>query len=753
MGSLSVQIFSAIYLIVLIIIYFSKKRINSIENKIFSSLIITNLIGVILDLISTSTALYMKDAIWLNIVSKFYLVYLITWLLIFTLYVYYISTTTKKNKKENKMYYKLKKYIIIIDFIISTLVLILPLHNYSENGIVYTYGMSANLTYLVAGICILLWIICLLINIKNVINKKFIPLFAFIIFGSIAALIQAINPQILLVTAVFIFVNFLMYFTIENPDVKMLSELEYAKNQAEKANNAKTDFLSSMSHEIRTPLNAIVGFSECIASSDDIVSARSDAKDIIMASQNLLEIVNGILDISKIEANKMEIIETDYELEPMFNNLVKLMIPRIGDKPIELKKNFAQDIPAVLHGDGGKLKQIVTNILTNAVKYTEKGQIDFTVNCINEKNTCSLIISVEDTGRGIKPDKIDKLFQKFERLDEDKNTTLEGTGLGLAITKKLIEMMGGKIIVQSKYEVGSKFTVYIKQQIVSMKKQYIEEPEKTETIDLTGKKILVVDDNKMNLKVASRILKNYNAQIFESESGIECLERIRANEYYDLILLDDMMPRMSGVETLQRLKQIPSFNIPVIALTANALEGMKEKYIKDGFNDYLSKPFNKVDLEIVIKKFIKTDKVVDTNLKPNIEIKQNSNFDYPDFSSKKILIVDDNKLNIKVAEILLKKYNFQIESVLSGKECIDKINSGNNYDLIFMDYMMPEMNGIETLNNLKQIPNFKTKVIALTADAIEGSKEKFLNAGFDEYISKPIDKSNLNDVILKFIQK
>lgn len=671
MGSLSVQIFSAIYLIVLIIIYFSKKRINSIENKIFSSLIITNLIGVILDLISTSTALYMKDAIWLNIVSKFYLVYLITWLLIFTLYVYYISTTTKKNKKENKMYYKLKKYIIIIDFIISTLVLILPLHNYSENGIVYTYGMSANLTYLVAGICILLWIICLLINIKNVINKKFIPLFAFIIFGSIAALIQAINPQILLVTAVFIFVNFLMYFTIENPDVKMLSELEYAKNQAEKANNAKTDFLSSMSHEIRTPLNAIVGFSECIASSDDIVSARSDAKDIIMASQNLLEIVNGILDISKIEANKMEIIETDYELEPMFNNLVKLMIPRIGDKPIELKKNFAQDIPAVLHGDGGKLKQIVTNILTNAVKYTEKGQIDFTVNCINEKSTCSLIISVEDTGRGIKPDKIDKLFQKFERLDEDKNTTLEGTGLGLAITKKLIEMMGGKIIVQSKYEVGSKFTVYIKQQIVSMKKQYIEEPEKTETIDLT----------------------------------------------------------------------------------ANALEGMKEKYIKDGFNDYLSKPFNKVDLEIVIKKFIKTDKVVDTNLKPNIEIKQNSNFDYPDFSSKKILIVDDNKLNIKVAEILLKKYNFQIESVLSGKECIDKINSGNNYDLIFMDYMMPEMDGIETLNNLKQIPNFKTKVIALTADAIEGSKEKFLNAGFDEYISKPIDKSILNDVILKFIQK
>ena len=214
-----------------------------------------------------------------------------------------------------------------------------------------------------------------------------------------------------------------------------------------------------------------------------------------------------------------------------------------------------------------------------------------------------------------------------------------------------------------------------------------------------------------------------------------------------------MMPRMSGVETLQRLKQIPSFNIPVIALTANALEGMKEKYIKDGFNDYLSKPFNKVDLEIVIKKFIKTDKVVDTNLKPNIEIKQNSNFDYPDFSSKKILIVDDNKLNIKVAEILLKKYNFQIESVLSGKECIDKINSGNNYDLIFMDYMMPEMDGIETLNNLKQIPNFETKVIALTADAIEGSKEKFLNAGFDEYITKPIDKSNLNDVILKFIHK
>ena len=396
-----------------------------------------------------------------------------------------------------------------------------------------------------------------------------------------------------------------MYFTIENPDVKMIEQLNTAKDAVEKANRAKSDFLSSMSHEIRTPLNAIVGFSECILNENDLESAKGDAKDIIMASQNLLEIVNGILDISKIEADKMEIVESEYSLKENLDSLVKLTIPRIGEKPIEFKTKFAPDIPSVLYGDSAKVKQIISNILTNAVKYTDRGIITFEVNCINKENSCSLVISVEDTGRGIKADKIDTIFNKFERLEEDRNTTLEGTGLGLAITKRLVEMMGGKIVVQSKYGAGSKFTVYLKQEI----RNTLLKQEKSYTVtvanaDFSNKRVLVVDDNKINLKVASRILEPFKIQVEECMSGEECLAKIREGITFDLILMDDMMPRMTGTETFHELEKIEWFKTPVVVLTANAIEGMKEKYLKEGFKDYLAKPIDKLELERVLGQYL-----------------------------------------------------------------------------------------------------------------------------------------------------
>ena len=392
-----------------------------------------------------------------------------------------------------------------------------------------------------------------------------------------------------------------MYFTIENPDLKMIHELNAAKDAAERANRAKSDFLSNMSHEIRTPLNAIVGFSECILNENDLESAKSDAKDIVMASQNLLEIVNGILDISKIEADKMEIVEAEYNLRDNLDSLAKLMIPRIGEKPIEFQTKFAPDIPPVLYGDSAKVKQIISNILTNAVKYTERGIITFEVNCINKDNACSLVISVEDTGRGIKTDKIDTIFNKFERLEEDRNTTLEGTGLGLAITKRLVEMMGGKIVVQSKYGAGSKFTVYLKQEIRNT-------PQKQEKVyavtvanaDFSNKKILVVDDNGINLKVATRLLQPFKVIVEECESGEDCLERIKDGASYDLILMDDMMPRITGTETFHELEKLPDFKTPVVVLTANAIEGMRDKYLQEGFTDYLAKPIDKLELERVL---------------------------------------------------------------------------------------------------------------------------------------------------------
>ena len=427
------------------------------------------------------------------------------------------------------------------------------------------------------------------------------------LLGFVAMMIQKKYPGLQLITSLETFICYLMYFTIENPDIKLINQLNVAKDAAEKANLAKTEFLSSMSHEIRTPLNAIVGFSNMLLDDKNLPdSAKEEVNDIVMASDNLLEIVNGILDISKIEAGKLEIINTEYVFNKVTTELIALTRGRLGDKPIEFITKIDESIPQVLYGDASRLKQICVNILTNAVKYTKEGSITFSINSVIKNDVCRLIISVEDTGIGIKQENLNKLFNKFERLDLKDNITIEGTGLGLAITKKLVDMMNGKIVVQSVFGKGSKFTVSIDQGIVKNPTIKVEAIDTThEHIEVKNKTVLVVDDNKINLKVAERLLQTYGVNVECVESGFICIDNLKSGKKYDLILMDDMMPKMSGVETLQKIKvEIPEFDIPVIALTANALTGMREKYLADGFNDYLAKPINKDELNRVINEYL-----------------------------------------------------------------------------------------------------------------------------------------------------
>ena len=607
-----------IYLLIIIFMFYSKRKVRTVENFCYGLTLWLTFSAAIEEVIRLILPIYIKSNILSELLNKTHLILII--FLVCTITMYVMVITSKKyqgrvdfNNNKYNNYFKKWFYVILgIGFIISCFAIFTNLEDLDNPAKFTSTSAYRNLLYFIIS-AFVLWIVLVFKNFDKKARKRYVTIYGLIILLFLGIGIhwyfeyekKELFMGLSNLTAAFILCEIFMYFTMENPDIEVINQLNIAKEEASKANADKTKFLSTMSHEIRTPLNAIIGFSQALSEDETINdNAKEELNDIIMSSESLLEIVNGILDISKIEEDIIEITPFEYSFKKLTSEVISLAKSRLAasSKPIEFESYVDEKIPPVLKGDAGKIKEIIINFLTNAIKYTEKGKVKFSVTGETKGNYCTLTMSVSDTGMGIKEEDIGKLFTKFQRFDLEKNNSVEGTGLGLSITKKMVELMNGRVDVQSVYGQGSTFSVIVDQEIINKQSLESEEKASSKPFDASGQTIIVVDDNEINLKVARKELSKYKVTVETYLDHAKFVEDIKQGKTSKLILLDDGMPEDTKV--LKELKEIPGFKIPVVAYTANAITGIRDKYLEAGYDEYLSKPVDKKELRRVLKMYL-----------------------------------------------------------------------------------------------------------------------------------------------------
>lgn len=576
------------FTLLLILVFKIKKQNNLLSNSTYFILTLSLLIGYILELIIYFLTTTNVNNIILEIYTKLYLIFIISWASIFSVYTFLLS---KKDDEYNKRIMILYALLTITS---SISIIMLPIDITYTNRMILS-GNAINFLKILFPCMLSILYIRTILNNKIIKTIKANYIYVSLIILTIASFLE-IKYELNIVTTILLFITYLIFLTIENPALKEYEIINELRIRALKANTNKTDFLSNISHELRTPLTSIISSVDEIKSYNLPQELKDSLNDIIDSSNSLLDIVGNVIDINKIENKIYDIKEKNYNIREVVEKLVKINTKKYNKENVIFKYSISDNTPQNLYGDKTKIKEIINNILDNSFKYTNKGNISLSINSVLNNDICNLIIEIKDTGIGIKSEDLNKIFNGNE-IDNEINSDVNRDGLGLLVSKDLVNLLNGTINVDSYYGSGSVFTIKIPQKL----KNELEIIEQTNTTKFINKKVLLVDDDRLNNRILKRLLKIYNIELDTCERGIECIDKINNGEHYDLILMDIMMPDINGIDTLKKLKSNKNFNTKVVALTADALSTSKNKYLKAGFTDYLAKPFKKEELEEKLK--------------------------------------------------------------------------------------------------------------------------------------------------------
>jgi hypothetical protein len=588
-----------VYSMLLMTVYFRKKVFKSKENKVYSVLVVVSFFELIVELILDFVGPMYKEIPNVSyFVARLFSFGVELWITILLCYVLFVCLSIKKKERYIPV---VRNIAIVLMIIFTTLNFILPLNFKYDGYIAYTYGPSVNIIYLSAFLYSFIGIIALIRNIKNIKDKRFFPILIFLIVGGIASYIQYMNPGLLLATPIHAFITFLMYFTIENPDVKMIEEYHKAKEISDNANEDKTMFLYNMTNDIRL-ITKDINYNTDAAINE--MSNKKLDKDLVNDYLRAIKentarfttMTNEILDVDSIDSASIKVYDDKYNIKLLLKKIVTLYSDECSKKGLTFRSDIASDLPEYLYGDNLGLKNVLISILDNSIKYTKEGYIELNVNTIIKNNIARLIITIEDSGVGISPDEMDSIF--YKRKEEIDGSNMKSN---LFTARKLITLMGGTIIPSSNYGNGTTMKIVLDQKIVE---EANEKYNKYESF-YDEKKILLVDDNISTEKIISKLIRDTNIKLDYVSLGKEALDKIRGKEKYDLILLDEVMDPLDGVTVMKKFKDIRNFKTNVILLTRNNEYEYNEEYLKYGFSGYLLKPISKDKLFEIIDKYLK----------------------------------------------------------------------------------------------------------------------------------------------------